>query len=313
MNLEIEFYNTIKLNKPNITESSIKMYSNCIKNFYSQNTKYKTINKKWFLNSNKILKLIKDKPNRTQVILLSSIQGFLGNDNVLEYKNELYNLEKEYDKEIKKNEKSKSQKDNWKPHSEIINIYDAYLKNNKHLFKQDKLNEFEVQILQNIIILAVTCGKYFQVRRAKDWYELKIDGEILPNADNYLDEDEQGLILTFNDYKTSKSKGKQTIHIEKDNELHNLLMEFAAIKQEIKSKYLFTDKNNNNKLSNVTFNQRLNKLYGGHIGSSLIRHIQATDQINKNIEDNNFSLGQLEKDADGQSHSLLTHLKYYKK
>ena len=312
MNLEIEFYNTIKLNKPNITESSIKMYSNCIKNFYSQNTKYKTINKKWFLNSNKILKLIKDKPNRTQVILLSSIQGFLGNDNVLEYKNELYNLEKEYDKEIKKNEKSKSQKDNWKPHSEIINIYDAYLKNNKHLFKQDKLNEFEVQILQNIIILAVTCGKYFQVRRAKDWYELKIDGEILPNEDNYLDEDEQGLILTFNDYKTSKSKGKQTIHIEKDNELHNLLMEFAAIKQEIKSKYLFTDKNNK-KLSNVTFNQRLNKLYGGHIGSSLIRHIQATDQINKNIEDNNFSLSQLEKDADGQSHSLLTHLKYYKK
>ena len=312
MNLEIEFYNTIKLNKPNITESSIKMYSNCIKNFYSQNTKYKTINKKWFLNSNKILKLIKDKPNRTQVILLSSIQGFLGNDNVLEYKNELYNLEKEYDKEIKKNEKSKSQKDNWKPHSEIINIYDAYLKNNKHLFKQDKLNEFEVQILQNIIILAVTCGKYFQVRRAKDWYELKIDGEILPNEDNYLDEDEQGLILTFNDYKTSKSKGKQTIHIEKDNELHNLLMEFAAIKQEIKSNYLFTDKNNK-KLSNVTFNQRLNKLYGGHIGSSLIRHIQATDQINKNIEDNNFSLSQLEKDADGQSHSLLTHLKYYKK
>ena len=312
MNLEIEFYNTIKLNKPNITESSIKMYSNCIKNFYSQNTKYKTINKKWFLNSNKILKLIKDKPNRTQVILLSSIQGFLGNDNVLEYKNELYNLEKEYDKEIKKNEKSKSQKDNWKPHSEIINIYDAYLKNNKHLFKQDKLNEFEVQILQNIIILAVTCGKYFQVRRAKDWYELKIDGEILSNEDNYLDEDEQGLILTFNDYKTAKSKGKQTIHIEKDNELHNLLMEFAAIKQEIKSNYLFTDKNNK-KLSNVTFNQRLNKLYGGHIGSSLIRHIQATDQINKNIEDNNFSLGQLEKDADGQSHSLLTHLKYYKK
>ena len=116
MNLEIEFYNTIKLNKPNITESSIKMYSNCIKNFYSQNTKYKTINKKWFLNSNKILKLIKDKPNRTQVILLSSIQGFLGNDNVLEYKNELYNLEKEYDKEIKKNKKSKSQKENWKAH-----------------------------------------------------------------------------------------------------------------------------------------------------------------------------------------------------
>ena len=169
-----------------------------------------------------------------------------------------------------------------------------------------------MQILQNIVILAVTCGKYFQVRRAKDWYELKIDGEILPNADNYLDEDEQGLILTFNDYKTSKSKGKQTIHIEKDNELHNLLMEFAAIKQEIKSNYLFTDKNNK-KLSNVTFNQRLNKLYGGHIGSSLIRHIQATDQINKNIEDNNFSLSQLEKDADGQGHSLLTHLKYYKK
>ena len=75
---------------------------------------------------------------------------------------------------------------------------------------------------------------------------------------------------------------------------------------------IFTDKNNEN-LSNVTFNQRLIKLYGGHIGSSLIKHIQATDQINKNIKDNNSLVSQLEKDADGQGHSLLTHLKYYKK
>ena len=48
-NLKTEFYNIIKLNKPNISESSIEMYSNCIKTFYLQNTKYKTINKKWFL------------------------------------------------------------------------------------------------------------------------------------------------------------------------------------------------------------------------------------------------------------------------
>ena len=46
MNLEKLFYNTIKLNKPNVTESSIKMYSNCIKNFQSKNTKLKTRNKK---------------------------------------------------------------------------------------------------------------------------------------------------------------------------------------------------------------------------------------------------------------------------
>ena len=82
MNLEIKFYKTIKLNKPSITESFMKMYLICIKNFYSQNTKYKTIKKMWFLESNKILKLINDKPNRTQVFLFSTIQGSFGNDNL---------------------------------------------------------------------------------------------------------------------------------------------------------------------------------------------------------------------------------------
>lgn len=310
-NLKTEFYNIIKLNKPNISESSIEMYSNCIKTFYLQNTKYKTINKKWFLNHNKILELIKDKSNRTQNIIIYAIQAFLGKENLIEYKNKGVELENQYDEEMKKNEKSESQKENWKSHSEIINTYEIYLNNNKHLFKQEKLNEFETQILQNIIILAVTCGTYFQVRRVKDWIEIKIDGEISTNADNYIDEDEQGIILIFNDYKTAKSKGKQTINIKKDTELYNLLTEYIAIKQELKCLYLFTDKNNK-KLSNVTFNQRLNKLYGGHIGSSLIRHIQATDKINKDIKDNNFSLERIEKDADGQGHSLITHLKYYK-
>ena len=61
MSIETEFYNTIKLNKPNISESYIKIYSNRINNFYSQNTKYKTINKKRFLNSNKFLELVNDK------------------------------------------------------------------------------------------------------------------------------------------------------------------------------------------------------------------------------------------------------------
>ena len=55
-------------------------------------------------------------------------------------------------------------------------------------------------------------------------------------------------------------------------------------------------------ISNVTFTLRLNKSYGGHISTLLIRHIQVTDQIYKNIEGNNFLLSQLKKDTDGQGY-----------
>ena len=306
------FYDKIKENKPEITEHTIINYVSILKSFYLKNSKNKkTVNKNWFLNTENILNLLEEKQNGTQKNYLCAIQAFLGAEKLTIYTEKIALLEKLYQQKANNNQKSTKEKNNWKSHDELIKIYDTYYNNNKNLFTNDKFNEFESQILQNIIILALTCGKYFQVRRAKDWYNFKINGDILPNINNYIDEDENGIILIFNDYKTTKCYGKQTIKIDKNNELYKILSDFVSIKQETNQMYLFVDKNNN-QLSHITFNQRLNKLYGGHIGTSLIRHIQTTDDINKNIENKTLNLNDLNKDAISQGHNLITHLQYYK-
>lgn len=305
------FENIIKKNKPDISTSSIKTYVDVITPFYNNNTTYKKINLNWFKDHKNIFKLIQDKPNKTKNLILCSIQAILGDEKLEEYKEEMYNLEVEYKKVINKNQKSDTQKGNWKTHDEIIKIVDTYYNNNKHLFKKNKLNDVEEQIIQNMIIMAITSGKYFEVRRSKDWYNFRIDENINENEDNYYDITDKGMVLIFNDYKTVQSKGKQTIEILKTDDIYNILKDYIEIKNDTSSKYLLTDKNGN-QLSHITFNQRLNKLYGAKIGSSMIRHIKTTNDINNMAKSGVFTLEDIQNSANGMGHNIITHLQYYK-
>ncbi len=150
--------------------------------------------------------------------------------------------------------------------------------------------------------MALTCGKYFKVRRSTEWTEFRIDDKLNEETDNYKLDNK----LIFNKYKTVKAYGRQTVTLTDD--INDLLEKFIDIQVLEGSLYLFVDKNKN-KLSAITFNQRLNKLYGSHIGTSLIRHIEITDKINKT---GFTSVNQLTEEATEHAHSLLEHLKYYK-
>ena len=159
--------------------------------------------------------------------------------------------------------------------------------------------------------MAITSGKYFEVRRSKDWYNFRIDENINENEDNYYDITDKGMVLIFNDYKTVQSRDKQTIEILKTDDIYNILKDYIEIKNDTSSKYLLTDKNGN-QLSHITFNQRLNKLYGAKIGSSMIRHIKTTNDINNMAKSGVFTLEDIQNSANGMGHNIITHLQYYK-
>lgn len=296
------FYTTIRANKPDITDKSVIAYSSVLKPFYESHCKANKLNKRWFTNTTKVLKLLNDIPNKRAVNILCAILAFL-NIKIPEYSVRIIELRHEYELKVGNNEKSDTQATNWKDHKELINIYDEYYKNNAYLFDKTVFTKCQLQIIQNIIILALTCGKYFKVRRSSEWTEFRIDNELDEENDNY----KLGNELVFNKFKTVKAFGRQTVILK--NDISELMEKFIDIQILEGYLWLFVDKNGN-KLSAVTLNQRLNKLYGGHIGTSLIRHIEITDKINKS---GFTSVNQLTEEATEHGHSLIEHLQYYKK
>jgi integrase len=257
------------------------------------------------LDTSKILELIKDRPNKTQINILCSILAFIGAP-IPEYTSKIFTLSEEYKAQIDKNVKTESQKENWKSHDDIVKIYDTYYKNNSFLLKKqiDKVTDTEIQLIQNLFILALTCGKYFDVVRSSEWTEFKID-DVDEDEDNYKLENE----LVFNKFKTVKAFGRKTILLSKD--INTLLDRFIMIQQNKGNKYLFVDKHKN-KLTAITFNQRMNKLYGGHISTSLIRHIYTTDKTNNDVKEGKFNVAELSQRANNMGHSTATHMTYYK-
>jgi hypothetical protein len=109
----------------------------------------------------------------------------------------------------------------------------------------------------------------------------------------------------FYRYKTDKSFNRQIIkpslELKKDLALW--------IKNKPESDYLFTDRNNS-KLSPITLNQRLNKIYGDHKSINAIRHSFITE---KYAGEEMPTIKELKENATKMAHSGLTHLKYIKR
>jgi integrase len=78
--------------------------------------------------------------------------------------------------------------------------------------------------------------------------------------------------MVFNRFKTAKTYGEQKVNIP--TALKSILNKWIKINP---TDYLFFD-SNMNPLSSVKITQRLNKIFGKKVGSSMLRHIFLTDK-----------------------------------
>ena len=62
-----------------------------------------------------------------------------------------------------------------------------------------------------------------------------------------------------------------------------------------------------NKLSNITLNQRINKIFGLNVGCNIMRH----SRISKLYE--GINIKEITDNANKYNHSIETHLSYIKK
>lgn len=282
---------TLKKNKPNISQSSLKTYNSTLTNlFYDHHPKKCNIDINWFNNEDEIIELLKDIPNKKR-IYAALIAISKNND---KYKTVMYKDINDYNIEQSKQEKTENQKKQWIDQDKIKNIYEKLKNDYSHLLDNKlKFDYEEYDKLQNYIIASLYVLN--DPRRLIDYTELKIKN-IDKKKDNYIIKDK----FYFNNYKTKKTYNQQIIDINKD--LLIILNKFIKINP---FEYLLIDYNGN-KLNSVKLNTRLIKIFGCSV--NILRHSLLSD-LYQNIP----ALNELKERAENMGHNVLTALQYIKK
>jgi len=147
-------------------------------------------------------------------------------------------------------------------------------------------------------MLCLYSGKYVPPRRSIDYAVMKMGGDINPTEDNYIDKKKKQFV--FNRFKTVKTHGQERTEIPP--ELWKILNKWMSVSP---FHYLLTDRNGQ-PLTNVTLNQRINKLFPGkpHVGVNGFRKSFLTSKFGDMIE-RNKELGDTMKEM-GSSAAVAT-------
>tara|TARA_R110000868_G_scaffold170967_5_gene406407 strand:+ start:75 stop:956 length:882 start_codon:yes stop_codon:yes gene_type:complete len=261
---------TIKTNKPNITDSSVNSYASVLTNLHKKifpDTEFKIED---FNNAEKVLDFLKDQPVKTRKTKLSAIATIVSNP--------LYSKQMEQDtettmKEQITNKKNPKQEANSVDLSDITKLLGELKREADHVYKKAQLTLPDLQVIQNYILLVLTGGVFFPPRRSKDWADMKI-ADINKETDNYIEKKE----FVFNSYKTAKHYKQQREAVPKA--VQTILTKW--IKHNPTPFLLFDS--NMGQLTPVKITQRLNKLFGDKkISTSALRHTYLTDKYGGSI------------------------------
>lgn len=281
--------------RPSLSKSSITTYSSILRNLYKKVFGDGEIDAKNFDKVKDIFAYLEDIPVNKRKTVLSALFIITDND---KYRGQMLDDISEFNKDIDKQEKTETQKENWVSTDDIITVMNDMEKEVKILLNKEKFKPSDYQEIQKYIILCLLGGYYIAPRRSKDYVDFKIDN-IDRKTDNYL----KGNKFYFNSYKTAKTYGQQVIDVPKP--LVNLLKKWIAINP---TEYLLFD-TKGDKLTNVKLNQRLNKIFGSKIGVNAMRHEYLTHKY-KDVSD---TLDDIEKDFKNMGSSKAQFKTYVKK
>ena len=269
MNLKEE----LKKLRPNLSDGSIKTYSSILRNLHKKVFENQEIEKSNFNESKKVLDHLKDMPANKRKTILSALVVLTDKD---EYRNVMNGDVSDYNEEIRKQEKSVTQRENWIETDEIREVFNRLENDAKILFKKQNKTNADIQQIQSYIIVSLLGGVFIPPRRSLDYCSMKIRN-INKDEDNYINKNK----FIFNRYKTAKTYGQQELEIPQ--QLKNILNRWIAIND---GEYLLRDKNRN-QMTSTKLNQYMNRIFGGKkIAVNSMRHTYLTDKYKQTSEEN---------------------------
>lgn len=294
---------TLKQNRPNLSPKSIQAYASTLKSLYAKVYPEADLSKldvSKFINDQKaFLTYLSTTQYNKRKSILSALVVICGDADCESYRDLMNKDVKQYEEYELSQQKSEQQEKNWVTQDEIKKVFEFFKTEANKLFKLKELTSGQFQTLQNFIILSLLSGQEdFPPRRALDYTEMKIR-----NFDKGSDNVFNGKDFIFNNYKTVKKYHTQQFTVPK------LLC--LTLKKWVKVNphdYMLVDRKGS-KLTPVTLNQRINKIFGGkNVGVNILRHSYLTENT-RSVTD----LRAIFETANEMGHSLEQALLYIKK
>lgn len=250
--------------RPSLSKSSVSTYSSILNSLYGKVFEGKVDPKK-FDETAKVLKYLKDIPPNRRKTILSALVVITDEK---AYRDLMMEDVRDYNKEIHKQEKTETQKENWVDGEQVKGVWESLKKDADLLYKKSALKPSDLQHIQNFIIMSLLGGVMIPPRRSKDYVDFKIK-DVDKEKDNFLEKGK----MYFNSYKTAATYGQQSVDVPKP--LASILKKWISINP---TPYLLFD-SNMNKLTSVKLNQRINKIFDEKkISVNALRHSFLTDK-----------------------------------
>jgi hypothetical protein len=288
MSLRESILDTIKTNRPQLSQSSANTYASLLVNLA------KKMDLKEFNQSNKkdILDYIDKNITSLQSkkTILSALYILTGNT---DYREVMLQICKEVNDNYKQQKVAPNRENSFISFDKVKEIYE----NLKTMYKQNPTLEH----LENIIIVGLMSGSVEGiVPRRNEWAMVKIK-DYDKEKDNYL---EKG-ICYFHKFKTDKIYGSQSVKI-KGTEIMKYITKWLKTNP---TEYLLYNLNTNKPFSSSDLSKRLKKIFNNeNIGCDQLRSIYLS-HLYKNVP----KLSELQNTAEAMGHSLNTAFTNYVK
>jgi hypothetical protein len=292
----------MKINKADISKNTLRTYASLLRNLYYTATgaeRDEAIDMKWFDNEDKVLEAMKDKPANVRKTTLAALLALVGKDKAAKYKKQMDMDVEQYTDWVKRQEKTETQKKNWKDFSEVVKVVESYEKKAKKIMNGDSILPSEERVLVDWMILALTTGYYFPPRRSMDWFEMSFRNYDRA-TDNYIDKNQ----FVFNKYKTAAKYNQQTLDM--GSKFRALLTKYIRYIPSDVDMLIFDV--HHNPMTAVKLTQRLNTIFQAKISTSMLRHIYLSNRLAAIPK-----LEELEDLASDMGHSVSQQLEYIKR
>jgi hypothetical protein len=292
-------------NRPNLSAGSLRTYTSILKNLGKQLDVALETPEDIIDNHKKIIEHLSNVAGNVRKTRLSALIVFIEkakhSEKVVEaFRKQMLDDCKDYDQQINKQEMTERQKEGYIPLSEVMGKFHALEKEVAPIMKKDTLDKKEFARVQLYVLLS--CLLLIEPRRSLDYTQFKLKGAD-ETKDNYMKTEKRKPFFVFNQYKTAKKYGKQSLEIPA--KLHKIIKRWSVLNPH---EWLLMNTQQSNKISQTQLTHLLYGFFEKPISTSMLRHIYLTDKY-KDVP----ALAEMEKTAENMGHELSTALKYVKK
>jgi hypothetical protein len=292
-------------NRPSLSVGSLRTYTSIIKNLSKQIGMPLENPEDVIDNHKKIVDHLREVPGKVRKTRLAALIVFIekakGADKVVDaFRKTMVDDCKDYEKELNKQEMTERQKEGYIPLSEVMQKYHALEKEVVPIMKKESLDKREFARVQLYVLLS--CLLLIEPRRSLDYTEFKLRN-IDETKDNYMKNEKRKPYFHFNQYKTVKKYGKQSLDIPA--KLYKIVKRWSELNPH---EWLLMNSRQENKITPTQLTCMLYSFFEKPISTSMLRHIYLTDMY-KNVP----ALADMQETATNMGHDLTMALKYVKK